>query len=401
MNRIVNNPMESNWLSDDVLAFIESNINSDPYKMLLRQSPFENVSMKFLVQQIQGRKVAASKFPFLLEHQSYKYPPKISLEQASSEQIARFKAELIDGESFVDLTGGMGIDSYLLGNKFQFCHFVEPNKALFDSTMSNFSTLGYEQCSGSNQTAEEFLDQNLRQFDWIYIDPSRRIEGNRKTSITNYEPNIVELKDQLLSAGNNVMIKLSPMQDISECITVLGNVEKVCIISIKNDVKELLLLLGKQPNSNPELIAIDLLADQKLEYTAHYLDRVTNIESGTTHKYIYQPAASLVKSELHNRYAKLHGLQKLHPNTQLFTSDSLIDGYFGRVFEVISFVPSNKKEIKKHIPEMKANVITKNYPLNPQQLISKLRINEGGENYLLAYTDVNNNKILVSCNRLS
>jgi 16S rRNA G966 N2-methylase RsmD len=395
----VNNFKIDDYVTEEVLAFIDANIKSDLYKLLLQKSPFDHVSMKFLVQQIQGKKIAISKFPFLLDHKYFIYPPKVSLEQASSERIAKFKADLIEGESFTDLTGGMGIDSYLLGRKFQECQYIEPNKELFQSTISNFKVLGYDQCKGANDTAEEFLKTNKKQYDWIYIDPSRRIDGNRKTSITNYEPNIVALKDQLLSVGKKVMIKLSPMQDISECISVLKNVEKVWVISIKNDVKELLLQLGEQQNSNPKIIVVNLDI-QTSNYCAQYLERVTNVECSTTKKYIYQPAASLVKSELHNRNAKSLGLQKIHPNTQLYTSDSLVDKYFGRVFEVKAIISSNKKEIKMHLHGMKANVISKNYPLSPKQIISKLKIKEGGEDYLLAYTDVLGKKTLTVCNRL-
>jgi len=390
--------MMNGHLTEEVMSFIDNNINSDPYKLLLQKSPFEKISMKFLVQQIQGKKVAATKFPFLLDHKTFIYPPKVSLEQASSERIANYKAGLVEGNSFVDLTGGMGIDSYLLGRKFQECHYVEPNKDLFESTISNFFTLDYNQCTGTNSTAEEFLKNNKKQFDWVYLDPSRRIEGNRKTSITNYEPNIVALKAQLLSAGKNVLIKLSPMQDISECISVLEHVEFIWVISIKNDVKELLLQLGKNKNYNPKITVVDL-DKQSINYQAQYLDRIVNIECGTTKKYIYQPAAALVKSELHNRNADSLGLQKLHPNTQLYTSDNLVQSYVGRIFEVNAIVSSNIKELRKHLPDMKANVIAKNYPLSPQQLISKLKIKGGGDDYLIAFTDLSSKKILTVCNR--
>jgi len=359
--------MENPLFSDEVLAFIKANRNTDPYKLLMQKSPFENVSMRSVVQQIQGQKVAIKKYPFLLDYVQYIYPPKVSLEQASSQQTADYKADMISGGSFVDLTGGMGIDSFLLGRKFKECLYLEPNKKLFSTTMHNFEQLGYHQCKGQNITAEEFLNTNSQVFDWVYIDPSRRVDGNRKTSIENYEPNIVSLKDQLLATGKHVMIKLSPMQDISECISVLEYVEKVWIISIKNDVKELLLKLGKEKNDNPEIVAVDLAID-KMEFCANYQDRITEIDWSLTKKYIYQPASALVKSELHNKYAKSLDLDKLHPNTQLYTSD--------------------------------ANVITKNYPMSSAQLVTKLKIKNGGDDYLLAFTDMENRKLIVICNRV-
>jgi len=192
--------IDNSLFNSKVLDFIAQNRNTDVYKLLMQKSPFENVSMKSIVQQIQGQKVAAKKFPFLLKCNHYIYPPKVSLEQASSQQTANFKADLMEGDTFVDLTGGMGIDSFLLGNKFKECVYLEPNEQLFRSTIHNFEQLGYGQCVGENMTAEQFLSTNRKVFDWAYIDPSRRIEGNRKTSIDNYEPNIVSLKDQLLTA---------------------------------------------------------------------------------------------------------------------------------------------------------------------------------------------------------
>ncbi len=397
-NPKVKSDMFEKYLTEEVRSFITNNINKDPYKLLLQKSPFDYVPMKFIVQQIVGRKIATVKFPFLLDHPSFVYPPKVSLEQASSERLARYKAGLIEGDSFADLTGGMGIDSYILGRKFQKCHYVEPNTKLYESTMQNFHILGYTQCEGTNDTAEFFLTNNTQRYDWVYIDPSRRVEGNRKTGITNYQPNIVELKDELLNAGKKIMIKLSPMQDISECISVLKYVEKIWVISIKNDVKELLLQLDQDQNDNPLMTIVDL-SNKPKNYSSAYLDRSVDITYSTTKKYIYQPAAALVKSELHNHHAHSIGLQKLHPNTQLFTSDELVESYFGRIFLVKNLIPSNKKEIKKYLPDMKANVITKNYPMNPQKLISKLKIKEGGNEYLIAYTDTSENKVLASCER--
>ena len=391
--------MLGDFLTDEVNTYIQNNIKSDPYKLLLQKSPFDQVSMRTIVQQIQGRKVAAYKFPFLLDYPSFVYPPKLSLEQASSEQMAKYKANLIEGSSFADVTGGMGIDSYLLGQKMQHCQYVEPNKELYETTLYNFKTLGYNQCKCINTTAEHFLKINETVYDWLYIDPSRREEGNRKISITNYSPNIVELKDLLLAAGKKIMIKLSPMQDISECISVMKHIEKIWVLSIKNDVKELLLQVGQEKNNNPQITVVDLGNTSK-SFSAQYVDRGTDISISTTKKYIYQPAAALVKSELHNKNADDSELQKLHPNTQLYTSDDLIKSYFGRVFLVKKIISSNKKEIKENLPNMKANVITKNYPLNPQELRSKLKIKAGGEAYVLAFTDGDNKKVLAICDRI-
>ena len=109
---------------------------------------------------------------------------------------------------------------------------------------------------------------------------------------------------------------------------------------------------------------------------------------------MYQPGAALVKSQLQDRYALQKGLCKLNPNTQLFTSDRHIADFFGRIFFVKENISLNKKELKRVLPEMKANVITKNYPLSPQEIIKKYKLKEGGDNYLIAYTDFENRKLI-------
>ena len=219
---------DNDIFSQEIIDYILENEQLDPYTMALKKSPFEDVDMKIIARQIQGRKIAKKKFPFLLECHQFRYPVKESLEQASSEITATFKAKLIHGQSFVDLTGGMGIDCYFLGRNFETSAYVEPNTSLYTQTAQNFKRLGFDHCSTFNVSCEEFLQTNKQKYDWAYIDPSRRIAGSRKTSINNYEPNIVALRQQLTDRADNVLVKLSPMQDISECVQILENVHKDC-----------------------------------------------------------------------------------------------------------------------------------------------------------------------------
>lgn len=384
---------------DDVLAYIEHHKNDNTYSLLLKKSPFADYDMDMLVRQIQGRKVAQSKFPFLLAYDQYVFPPKVSLEQASSEKTGKYKQKLLNGESFADLTGGMGIDTFLLGNQFESCIYVEPNEKLFKTSIHNFDILGANQTRGYNTTCEDFLEKSIKKYDWLYLDPSRRIDGNRKTSISNYEPNIIELKDKLLASGQHIMIKLSPMQDISECVSQLKNIYEIFIISVKNDVKELLILLGQEECNNPKIRVVDL-SQEMVEYVAHYSDKQDTIALSKPQDFLYQPAPALIKSELHNYYAKERNLKKIHPNTQLYTSEQKLDSYLGRVFKIESVITANKKEIKKHIPSMKANIITKNYPLSPKELGKKLKIKDGGDSYIIAFTNKEEQKVICACSRL-
>lgn len=386
--------------STEVIDYILKNENANPYTLALKKSPFLDVDMKVISRQIQGRKIAKKKFPFLLKIDQYRYPKKESLEQASSEATALFKSKIISGKSFIDLTGGMGIDTYLLGRNFQTCSYVEPDLDLHKSTSQNFFHLGYDQCETFNTSCEAFLLENKKKYDWAYIDPSRRIDGKRKTCIYNYKPNLVELQHKITNVAKNLLVKLSPMQDISECINVLENVHKIWVISIQDEVKELLLHLKANSNSSPSISSIDINREEEMNFTHTFEKRICKVKFGRVKKYLYQPGSAILKAELQNRYALHLGLEKLHTNTQLYTSDNILENFVGRVFLVKESMRLNKKEIKRALPLMKANVITKNFPLSPHELIQKYKLKEGGDKYLIGYTDYLD-KIKVSiCDRV-
>jgi hypothetical protein len=391
---------ENDQFPEPVLDYIRQHENVDPYSLALKTSPFPNVSMKTIVQQVQGRRIAKRKFPFLLNFDQYQYPIKESLEQASSEFTAIFKSNLVEGKSFVDLTGGMGVDTYLLGRNFQLCTYVEPNPDLFDLSTHNFRSLGFEQCSTVNMTCASFLEANTKRYDWAYIDPSRRIGGERKISINNYEPNILEIAPLISSISDNVMIKLSPMQDISECIDVLENVHKIWVISVQNEVKELLLHVKKNNDPAPIVTAVDIKKEGKSSFSYVFEERNCIINMMEPMNYLYQPGAAIVKAELQNRYAQKIGLEKIHANTQLFTADSLQENFIGKIFRVKEYISLNKKNIKNALPQMKANIITKNFPLSPNDIIRKYNLKEGGQDYLIAFTDLNKKKRVAICNRV-
>lgn len=382
-----------NVFSEEVIEYILSNENADPYALALKKSPFQDVEIKEIAQQIMGRNVAKKKFPFLLEYRQYRYPRKVSLEQASSEKTAKFKAGLMKGSSFVDLTGGMGIDTYLLGKNFQTCTYVEPNVDLFHLTKYNFDQLQFEQCHIINSTCEAFLEGNDQQFDWAYIDPSRRIGGSRKISIHNYEPNLVELQRKLADLADNVLIKLSPMQDVSECISMLNNVVNIWVISVANEVKELLLHVKKGDNSSPKITAVNINDKSGDEtFTFFFQKRVCVPTIGMLRAYIYQPLAALVKAEIHDRYAAEKGLIKLNANTNLYTSSERVDNFMGRTFHLEKQITLSKKEIRKVLPEMKANVIAKNFPLSSEEILKKFALKSGGEKYLIAFKNAEEKK---------
>lgn len=390
----------SSDFSKEVIDYILKNEHMDSYTLSLKKSPFESVDIKVISRQIQGRKIARRKFPHFLGIDQYMYPKKESLEQASSESTALFKSGLVSGQSFVDLTGGMGIDSFFMGRKFDKATYVELNTELYEITRRNFRHLDFGWAKAVNSSCESFLESNTEKYDWAYVDPSRRIGGSRKTSIHNYEPNVSALQDKLFELADNILIKLSPMQDISECVETLDGVRQLWVLSVHNEVKELLIHLDKSFSEPVKITAIDLGNDSEEIVEGIFDQRHGDPEIGALKKYIYQPKAAIVKAELHNIYAKSCGHEKIHPNTQLYTHERLEEEYMGRIFKVISNVGSSPKIAHQVLPEKKANVISKNYPLRPEEILNKLKLKSGGKNYLLAFTDRDSKKRIVLCDRV-
>lgn len=407
----MDNPSEALFNSSSELAsllsekavkdFMAANIFADPYKLLLRDSPFAAISMGDIVSQIVGRRIAQKKFAFLTAYQKIIYPVKLSLEQASSEMTAKYKSKIMSGSALVDLTGGMGVDCYILGQNFHCVDYVEPDGVLFEVTQHNYRVLDFDHCTLHNMDCEQYLNSTSRHYDWIYIDPSRRTDGDRKISITNYDPNIVDLQDQIRAAATNTLVKLSPMQDLKECIKALKTVSDIWIISIKNDVKELLIKLSQHENYDPTVTAVDLVEGVETSYVSNYGRANGSMTSGSIEKYLYQPASALIKSGLSDSYAIEHQLVKVHQNTSFYTSDRLMEDYFGRVFIVKAQVSVSRKEAAKHLKDNKANIITKNFPLSPSQLAKKLKLSDGGEQYVIGITDALEGKVILICDRLT
>ena len=360
---------------------------ADLHSLLLKKSPFPEVSIQELVQQIKGRKVAEKKFPFL-NQENIIFPPNLNLEQASSQDTADFKKQFFKGRKFIDLTCGFGIDAYFLSQNFEEITLIEQNTELLDIVKQNWEVLG-RKASFINQKLEDFLKNNKEHFDLIYLDPARRDNHNRKVFLLeDLSPNIIEIQEQLSDISTEILIKLSPLIDIQHLVYSLKNIYKIWIIAVKNEVKEVLVYLKKTEN-RPEIYCINL---QSSEPEFHFnLDDEKNCQSefSAPKKYIYIPNNSVLKSGAFNLVSEKFGLKKLHQNTHIYTSEEKIEHFPGRIFETEEI---NSKAIKKG---EQFNIITKNFPLKPEEIKKKYKIKDGGNQYLIAVKSLSGNHFLV------
>ncbi|WP_223559364.1 class I SAM-dependent methyltransferase [Chryseobacterium lathyri] len=379
--------MENKLLNKEIQNYINANLNTDLHSLLLKKSPFPNVSMLEIVQQIKGKQTAQKKFPFLLK-EGIIFPPQLNLEQASSETTALYKSQILKGNRFADLTSGFGIDAYYLSQNFGEVTLVEQNTELLNIVEHNWGVLD-RKAIFINQNLEEFLSTNKEYFDVIYLDPARRDHNKNKVFLLeDLSPDILQIKDVLLATADQVIIKLSPLIDLKYLISVLPGIFRIEIIALKNDVKEAVVFLSNEKRKEIMVNCINLESgDSSFTFTFGEEENTQAVYS-EPEKFIYIPNNSILKAGIFNLVSERFGLKKLHPNTHLYTSDQKINDFPGRVLEMESV---ESKQIKK---KEQFNIISKNYPLKPEDIKKKYGIKDGGEGYLI-FTQSKKGKIIL------
>lgn len=390
----------STLLSDDVQAFISQNINADIKQLLLKKSPFSNVSIQEIVQQIKGRKTAQKKFPFLMEDHLV-FPPNLNLEQASSQSTAEYKGKNLIGKSFLDLTSGFGIDAYFLSQNFEEVTLVEQNYDLIKIVEHNWKVLN-RKANFINQNLEEYIE-SLREpktdtytkFDVIYLDPARRDQNNKKKFLLeDLSPNLLEIEEKLRSISDKIIVKLSPLIDISYLVSELKNINEIKIIAVRNEVKELVLIMEnkekKEKSKDTKITCVNLESDEP-EFS-FYINEEKNATSqfSETLNFLYIPNNSILKAGAFNIISEKFGLKKLHPNTHFYTSENKIENFPGRVLKVEKIDGKNLKKNDQF------NIVSKNYPLKPDEIKKKYRLKDGGDHYLIFTQSINEKVILRS-----
>lgn len=379
--------MKREILNSEIQEYINANLNVDLHSLLLKKSPFPEVSMQEIVQQIKGKQVAQKKFPFLLQD-GIIFPPQLNLEQSSSEKTALYKSEILKGEKFIDLTSGFGIDAYYLSKNFNEITLVEQNTELLEIVQHNWSVLG-KKAKFINQKLEDFLNGNTEKFDVIYLDPARRDQNKNKVFLLeDLSPNILEIQDELLSISEEVIIKLSPLIDLKYLISVLKNISKIEIIAVRNDVKEIVVFLSSNYSGDIICNCVNLESEEKSFRFNINSEKNAFAEYSEPQRFIYIPNNTILKAGIFNLTSSQFKLKKLHPNTHLYTSEIKIKDFPGRVLEM-EVVDS--KEIKK---KEQFNLISKNYPSKPEEIKKKYQLKDGGNRYLI-FTQSKKGKIIL------
>jgi len=394
-------------MTDELRIFIAQHADDDVKRLALQYKSYPHISredMIFALQQIEGRQKAKHKIPSFYHNTDILYPQRLSMEQCSSEQTARYKADIFKSicqpyHSFADLTGGFGIDTYFISTLFEQSHYVERNSDLCKIAEHNFNILN-SNITPHNTSTSDFLTQT-EPLDAIFIDPARRdTRGTKVVRLQDCEPNIVDLWKSIQQKSRFQMVKMSPMIDLSQVINLLQPMA-IHVVAVEGECKEIISVSQSGYEISNDVIAIKAINlqtdnDQQFIFTLQEEQSARPHYATYLQHYIYEPNAAIMKAGAYRSIANHFNIAKLAANTHLYTSDTLINDFQGRIFEVMS------ADIKLLVG-CRANILTRNYPLSAPQLQSQLakkyHIKDGGTDYIIG-TTIGNQHILIHALRL-
>ena len=413
-------------MNQATIDFIREHAEADVRQLALQGTKNPEVDLSFALDQIAGRQKAKTKLPSWAAIDGIIYPPHLSMEQCSSEQTARYKRCLVMGDgcwlndkktegsgtvSFVDLTGGFGVDFAFIASAInqhltpitQHLIYIERQAPLCAISSENFKLLGLNHIEVVCADGVEYLHQ-LDHADLIFLDPARRDDhGGRTYGIANCTPNVLELRDELLQKADRVMLKLSPMLDWRKAVEDLGNVNEVHIVSVDNECKELLLILSKEEKPLKLFCVNNDQVFDSVTGGRFFCDTASDVtkEPSPCYTYLFEPNASIMKAGCFDVIASRFGVMQLDKNSHLFVSDSDVSDFPGRRFIIEKTTSMNKRELKSALAGIeRANITVRNFPMSVAELRKRLKLKEGGDLYLFATTIAGHQHQLFLCRKI-
>jgi hypothetical protein len=381
-------------LEPEIQDFINKNASADVRELGLKKPPRADWPYASALAQIAARQKAERKIPAWLKHAGIILPAPDILEQASSTATAAYKARLCDGLSFVDLTGGCGVDSAAMLEKFPNGICIDESKTAAQLLGHNLKILTGRPIETQCAKAEDFV-QTMQLVDVVCIDPQRRTQDKKGLyRLADCKPDITALLPALKPKANRVLLKTSPMLDITQTLEALEHATEAHVLEWNGDCKEVVYVVDFT-YTGPCIITAVMLNDDgsvraKLSFTREE-ERQAQAEYAMPGLYLYEPGPAFQKAGGFNMMAKTYGLKKLHPHTHLYTGDAPCPEFPGRGFAVQGVLAVDRKRL----PFEQANLTLRNFPGETADLRKKLGLKEGGAEYLFACTLADETRALV------
>lgn len=390
-------------MNEQEQELIRKYVRKDVRQLALLLAKQTDVDRNFVLTQVSGMQAIEKKIPSWYGRFSLLFPPHLSMEQCSSELTARYKASLVRGERFTDLTGGFGVDCAFMSVNFSEAVYVEQQELLCDLAQHNFKTLKLNHIKIINVDTHQIIATMDRQ-SWVYIDPARRSDsGNKTFLLEDCHPDMTKIYGAILEKTDHLMVKLSPMLDISLALAGMPQTNAIYVVAVDNECKELLFIIDKEHSTMANIHCINLheyRQAQNFIFTREQESNATPEIATTVGQYLYEPNSAILKAGAFKLVAVRFGLEKLHLQSHLYTANHHSEAFPGRVFKVDDVYGTSKGEIKRlQAAVKKANIATRNFPESVDRLRKKLNIADGGEHFLFATTNTKGNHIIIRCRK--
>ena len=391
--------------------FIKQHRNENPLSLALKKAP-EGIDLQWCLRQIEGYGIAKKKLPEWTKTDNIWFPPRLSMEQCSSETTARYKqaiAERLGCKVLIDLTGGFGIDFSYMARNMENAFYIEQQEVLCNIASHNFPLMGLQNIKIYNTACEEFWNQYVsdstaaekqREKILIYLDPARRNnKGEKVFSINDCTPDVTLLQDSLLENSAYIMLKLSPMLDIAQARRQLKDISEIHIVSVKGECKELIFVMSKD-SDRQHYYCVNLETDEA-PFTSDISATTEQAEIAipseiTEGAFLFEPNASIMKAGVQNAFARRYNLKKLHPMSNLFLGKEPIQNIPARQFIIERMSDFQKGNLKSFMQDIRqANLTIRNFPSTVEDLKKRLKIKDGGNIYLFATTLSDDTHVLI------
>jgi hypothetical protein len=393
-------------LPEAARRYVAAHLHDDPAHLALQARRHPHLPVPELVRQIQARQKARVKLPTWADNQDLIFPPALSVEQASSERTAAYKAAIVAGAArLADLTGGFGADAAHFAAVVDQVDYVERDPRLTQVVAYNFAQLNIKNVAAHAADAVSFLKEGNATFDWLFLDPARRDQRGGKTyRLADCEPDVPRLMPLLLRHAPRILLKTSPMLDIELAIQELKHVRRLWVLAIDNEVKEVLYELGEEPAIDPERLAVNLRRDgSQQEFRLNRAREARAVPRyAEAQQYLYEPNAAILKAGAFKSIGSAFELLKLHQHSHLYTSYELRADFPGRIFRILAVEKADGATLKSHLgPEARAHVTTRNFPESVADFRRRTGIREGGDIYLFATTDLRSRLVVLVCEKVA
>lgn len=326
--------------------------------------------------QAELRERAASKLPLTLSCSEFRFPTALSAEQATGDHLAALHADLVEpGSSVLDMTCGLGIDAFHIARRASSVTAIDIDSRCAEAVNMNARALGLDNVEGICADSTEWLRMTDRKFDVIFIDPARRgRDGRRLFALADCSPNVVELLPLLRERAGRVIVKASPMLDISRMRAELGADADIIVYGESNECKELTAVI---PGSGLTRVidgeSPEFSFSPENEAAAEIC--FAEPEAG---QWLHEPSAAMLKSGAFRLMSERFGLSALAPDTHLYVGDAPSEGFPGEIRPIVKVVEWGKRA-GRELGCDAADVAVRNFVMSAEELRKRLGIRRGGD----------------------